>query len=627
MQASGLNQMGAVSRGRLDAAQSVKLPLELGSECLTVIAMGSDGVADLKLSLRDAEGKELVSDDMQGPDASLRFCPDQPGKHELVVLMAQGAGAYAVSTWTGGVPTRHGETSPQGSATVEGGGTCDAPTVMVSGQTYVGDTHDGRSMEEGSCGNTGANELIYRLDVPTRQRVTIDVRAQYDAVLYVRRGDCTDPDAEVACNDDAPGGGRRSRVDEVLEPGTYFVYVDGYGEEEGAFRMTLRTRPAATALNECEAAPLMSTAGTTRGTLADRVGNAKASCGNEAPGPDQPYRLDLATRSRVRIIERGVGFQPVLHVRSTCGDLSSEIACSNAGLQSGEAAYVGVLDAGSYWVYADSAQEATTGTFTLTTSTSADVGGSADGDTCGAARSLASLSGLASGDTFDARDDVAVSCGATGAADVMFRVDLLRKARLFARVRAEEGKHKLALQRRCGVTSSELECGTALDRTLEPGTYWVVVDDASPTSFGRFELGYRIDDLAATDVLCAAAPALTAGQTVSGTTTGADDNFTATCAGPVDMQAGKDRVYKFTLAKKSKVQLQLTTPAFAGVMTVRRACSDASSESGCRAASSPDATMQLEQSFDPGTYYVVIDARNADSDGEFSLQFKAQVEA
>jgi hypothetical protein len=294
-------------------------------------------------------------------------------------------------------------------------------------------------------------------------------------------------------------------------------------------------------------------------------------------------------------------------------------------MQTGEAAFAGVLDAGSYWVHADSAQEATTGTYTLTTSTTEDVGGSADGDTCGDARSLASLKGVVSGDTFDARDDVAVSCGVSGAADVMFRVDLLRKARLFARVRAEEGKHKLALQKRCGVPGSELECGNALDRVLEPGTYWVVVDDATATSFGRFQLGYRIDDLAAADAACALAPVLAPGQTANGTTTGADDRFTATCADPVDMQSGKDRVYKFTLPKRSRVELKLSTPTFAGVLTLRRTCADPASEAACRSASSPDSTMQLEHTLEPGTYYVIVDGRHADSDGEFALAFKATV--
>ena len=624
MQASGLTQLGAVSRGRLEAAQSVKLPLELSSECLTVVALGDDGVADLALSLRDAEGKEIARDDMMGPDASLRFCPDQPGKHELVVLMAKGVGGYAVSTWTGGVPTRRAETSPQGPTTVEGGGTCDAPTVIVAGQTYVGDTESGHEMEEGSCGNTAANELVYRLDLPSRQRVTIDVRAQYDAVLYVRKGDCSDPDAEVACNDDAPGGGRRSRVDEVLDPGTYFVFVDGYGEEEGAFRMTVRMRPAPSAHNECETAPVLALRNAVRGSIADRVSNATASCGNNGAGPDRPFRFDLASRSRVRITEQARGFTPVVHMRRSCDDVDSEVGCSSEGMASAEASFVGLLDEGSYFVFADSSADASLGDFVLTTQTTTETGGGALGDTCGEAVSLASEIGVAEGDTFDARDDVATGCGASGTADVMFRVDLLRKARFTARIRKEEGKHQIALQSDCGVLSAELDCGRSVDRVLPAGSYWVVVQDTARETFGRFELGYRIQDVTAAENACKAAVALAPGRPTTGSITGAGNQFSASCAGPVDTQEGPDRVHKFTLAKRSKVQLQLRADAFQAVMTLRQNCLETTSEMGCQFGSRAGRPLELERTLDPGTYFVVVDGKDADSEGEYTLELKVE---
>ncbi|MFW5740740.1 MAG: hypothetical protein ACOC1F_10295, partial [Myxococcota bacterium] len=439
MQASGLTQMGAVSRGRLDAAQSVTLPVELTSECLTVVALGDRGVEDLTLSLRDAEGKEIARDDMMGPDASLRFCPEQPGEHELALVMAKGAGGYALSTWLGGTPLRQSETQAQGTGTIEGGGTCEAPTVIVAGQTYVGNTEDGRGLESGSCGNSPANELVYRLDLPSRQRVTIDVRAQFDAVLYVRSGDCVDPDAEVACNDDAPGGGRRSRVDEVFDPGAYFVFVDGYGEEEGAFRMTVRMRPAPSARNECDMAPVLAMGGTVRGSISDRVGSTEASCGNDASGPERPFRFDLTSRSRVRITELARGFAPVVHVRTACNEADSEVGCSSEGLKSNEASWAKVLDRGSYFLFADATAPTASGDFLITAEVTDEEGRGTEGDTCGEAISLGAEAGAVQGDTFDARDDVATSCGSPGAGEVVYRIDLLRKARFSASIRKQEG--------------------------------------------------------------------------------------------------------------------------------------------------------------------------------------------
>jgi hypothetical protein len=58
-------------------------------------------------------------------------------------------------------------------------------------------------------------------------------------VLYVRKDDCTDLEAEVACNDDV-GHERRSHIDEVLDPGTYFVFVDGLANEAGSQSLLFR---------------------------------------------------------------------------------------------------------------------------------------------------------------------------------------------------------------------------------------------------------------------------------------------------------------------------------------------------------------------------------------------------
>lgn len=624
MQASGLTQTGAVSRGRLEAKQSIKLPLELSSECLTVVALGDRGVEDLALSLHDAEGKEIARDDMLGPDASLRFCPDQPGKHELVVAMAKGVGGYAVSTWIGGTPARAAEASPQGTTTVEGGGSCEAPTVIVAGQTYVGDTESGRQMEDGSCGNTAANELVYRLDLPSRQRVTIDVRAQYDAVLYVRRGECADPDAEVACNDDAPGGGRRSRVDEVLEPGTYFVFVDGYGEEEGAFRMTVRMRPAPSSRSECETAPVLAMRGVVRGSIRDRVSNASSSCGNDGGGPDRPFRLDLASRSRVRITEQARGFSPVVHVRRLCDEADSEVGCSSEGMAGSQASFVGLLEPGNYFVFADSTAETASGDFVIETETAAAQGERAFGDTCGEAVSLSSEVSSIEGDTFAARDDVRLGCGAEGAAEVIFRLDLLRKARFTARIRKQEREHKLALQRVCGVPAEEIACGQDVDRVLAPGTYFLVVEGAGRETFGRFDLGYRIQDVTAAENACKSAQSLVPGRPFVGSVTGAANLFTASCAGPVDTQLGPDRVHSFKLLRRSKVTLQVRSEDFQPVLSLRHGCLDTTTEMGCRLASRPASPVELERILDPGTYYVLVDSKDADAEGSFTLGFQVE---
>ena len=613
-------QLGPVSRGSLGAGQTVKLPMELSGQCVTIVGMAGAGVEDLGLSLADSEGKEVAKDETHGPDGTVRFCADKPGKYALTVAMVAGAGEYVVASWTGGQPGRPAEAATVGATAQAGGGTCESPAALVPGQTYVGDTSDGRASEEGSCGNSNAKELVYRLDLAARQRVTVEIRAQYDGVLYMRKGECADSDGEVECNDDAPGGGRRSRIDRVLEPGVYFVFVDGYGEEEGAFRMTVRADPAGSASNACDGAPQLASFGAVQGVIGEASDMARASCGRDATGPDTVYRLDVPTRSRVRVTERAVGFPPVVHVRRACEDRTSELGCSAEGGAPGRVSWAGVLDAGSYFVFADSAAEAAVGDYTLTTETTADVGQSATGDTCGDAESIPAMSGVLQGDTFNARDDVATTCGGTGGADVVYRLDVLRKSRLVASLEGDEAKHVLSLQRSCGAPSTELACGTSLDTELAPGAYWLIVDNAMPDTFGRFNLTYRVQDLAQIEAACSAAPRILPGQAVKGSTAGAGNRFETSCATTPNALGFPDKVYAFTLAKRTFVTASLTPTSVPAVLSIRRTCGRQASEIGCSLGHPAGSDARLRELLEPGTYYAIVEGLEPSVGGDYSLQ-------
>jgi len=386
--------------------------------------------------------------------------------------------------------------------------------------------------------------------------------------------------------------------------------------------MRVRMRPAPSARNECESAPVLAMGSAVRGSLADRVSHASTSCGKKGPGPDRPFRLDLASRSRVRVTERGRGFLPVVHVRRTCRDENSEVGCSSDGMDRAEASFVGLLDAGQYYVFADSISESASGDFVLATQSTREEGQGTAGDTCGEAISLAREVGVARGDTFDARDDVSIGCGASKTPDVVFRVDLLRRARLFARIRRQEGTHLLALQSACGVDGRDLSCGEKIGQVLSPGTYWIVVQTSSRDSFGRFELSYRIQDVTAAERSCASATALTPGTPLRASITGAPNHFMATCAGPADAQRGPDRVHTFTVRKRSKVQVQLRTDSFQPVMSVRRGCTQTSEEVGCWRASRLGQPLAFERPVEAGTYFVIVDSANPHAEGEYTLQLR-----
>ncbi len=628
LRSNGMTQIGAVSRGQLGPSQTASFPLELTGQCITVVALAAGDVADIDVSLASPEGKTVVSDETHGPDATVRYCPDKPGKYKLNVKMAEGSGTYLVSTWAGGPPAG-GETATSAAAANTGAGTCESPIAIVPGQTYVGDTEDGRSMEEGTCGNTSSRELVYRLDVSTRERVVIDVNAQFDSVLYVRRDDCEDRDAEIACNDDS-GGPKRSRIDEEFEPGTYYIFVDGYQREEGGFRMSVHAQSAPGAFDPCLNAPVLVAGLTSAGQFATEFDHAHASCGRDARGSDVAYRFDLAARSRVRIREEGRGVSPVLHLRTSCSDESSEVGCRTAG-PAGTATYTGVLDAGSYFVFADSSGDQ--GGYTLRADLASETGGTARSDTCGDAESIGAATGIIEADTFGARDDVSLSCNlanpplSADAPDVIYRVDVGRRSHFVARVAYDEGRHLLGLQRSCGVRNTELACSTNIDQVLSPGTYFLVAEasnaragDANSAMIGALRISYRLQDLTGLDKVCAAATPVATGRAINGTTSGLGNHFTASCAMSDEPQDSADRVYRLHVDKRATVRAMLTTTSYVGVLMLRRACEDPSTETGCAVGYSPGSRVQLNRQLEPGNYFLVVDGRGLHSDGEYTLQ-------
>lgn len=628
--ATGLVQVGPIQRGSLGTGREARLPVELGAQCTTVVALGGAGVVDLDATLLDPEGKAVAHDTTRDPQATLRACVEQPGTYTLVVRMAQGAGDFMEGTWAGGAGLASGPLVG-GAAAVTAAtahGTCESPIPLVAGTLNASTAH-GESEHEGSCASSGSKELVYKLDLPSRQRVTIEVDPRFDAVLYLRRDECADSDSEVACNDDV-GHERKSRVDEVLDPGTYFVFVDGYANESGAFHMSVALADTPTLAEVCQRARPLASGMPTLGTTGGSFDFAHATCGDSAKGPDATYRLDVPQRSRVRVALHSAEFEPVVHVRRACADETSEVGCSNTSTTDDEAAFAALLDPGTYAVFADTADRDASGHFALTAELAPEQGTVSPGDACSDAVPLAAAGERgATGDTFLARDDFAGKCGGAGAADVVYKVEVPRRSRVSARFTRQEGRHLFVLLRACGDRSSELACGASLDEVLTPGTYYLVVDGTKEASFGRFTFDWRVREVATQEAACRTAPLLVAGQSVAATTTAAGDKFTTSCGGREEGQSSPDRVYRMVLAKRTHVRLSLATPAFDGVLAVRKSCLEGAGGTGARgveAACNNDADdthhSRVDATLDAGTYFVLVDGHAGANEGQFTLDYK-----
>jgi len=621
--AMGLAQVGPMQQGSLAEGREARLPIELGAQCATLVALGGEGVRDLDATLVDPTGKAIAHDVTRDAQAVVRACVEAPGTYTLVLKMQRGAGDFVTAAWSGGA--RDDGAAAADAAARAAAGTCEAPIPLVAG-TYNGSTARGESDNEGSCANSVSRELVYRLEIATRQRVTIEVDPHFDAVLYVRRDDCTDADGEVTCNDDTPHG-HSSRIDEVLDPGTYFVFVDGYNNEIGAFKMNVALSEVPTLAEACQKARPLALGSPKTGSTHASYDHAGASCGDGAKGPDTIYQVELAQRSRVRVLVHSDDFPPVVHLRRQCADDRSEVGCADAGANDGDVAFIGVLDPGRYAVFADASDHAADGSFTATLETDREQGGGVSGDACGDAQPLPPSEALVSGDTFSARDDVSGRCGGAGGADLVYRVDVPHRSRFTSSFTGEEGKHVFVLSRSCGDRAGEIACGDAIDEVIAPGTYYLAVDsDAS--GFGRFDFEWHTRDIAGQEAACRGTPVLRSGVAVTGSTAGATDKFSSSCAGRSDAQTSSDRVYQIVLARRTRVTIALATPSWDGVLVLRRSCLDGSaSRAGAEIECNNDADdihhARIDTVLEAGTYYVVVDGHASNNDGPFTLEYRA----
>ena len=601
--------------------------------------LGGAGVKDIHAQIIDAQENPIAKDTGTGPEAAVRACVPAAGQYSVAVKMERGAGEFMTATWSGGatIAAQNVQTAGIASASaVLPQGTCEAPSLLTAGST-MGNTARGESTNQGSCGGGSADskEVVYRLELTQRQRVTLEAepRGNFDSILYLRSGECSDADSEIACNDDLKGaqahGGSQhppSRLDQVLEPGTYFVFVDGYGSTEGSYKLTVDVQDIPSLADTCTRARTLTSAQVTGGTQG-AFDHANAQCGDEAKGADTIYKLDVAQRERVRLTEHSDDYAPVIHLRSTCTDDHTEVGCSDSGAETGDASYTGTLDPGSYSVFADTSETEADGHFTLDTETSPESGTGTQGDACGDAVLLPLTSHVVDGDTFTAKDDVSGACTAQGGADVVYRLELPRRLRVSATFASQEGTHVMSLQKSCGDKTTEIACAEGLDETLSAGTYFLSVDGKEKTDFGKFKLDWKVRDVGLQEAACHGAATISPGQTVSGSTRNGANKFTTSCGGRGDAQASPDSVYRVIVGARQHVRFQLTTPMHDGVISIRKACIDPphavnTGDLQCNVRGEDTHHTRLDLNLDPGAYYVIVDGQGQNQAGPFTLAYQ-----
>jgi hypothetical protein len=105
---------------------------------------------------------------------------------------------------------------------------CANPLYFWDFGTLTGTTLGAPAVQSGDCGGAGP-EVVYAFGVGSPLCIRLSTAGSaFDTVLHVREDNCTDPAAQIACNDDF-GGSFVSEVEFTAQPGPmYYVFVDSY---------------------------------------------------------------------------------------------------------------------------------------------------------------------------------------------------------------------------------------------------------------------------------------------------------------------------------------------------------------------------------------------------------------
>lgn len=633
--AVGYTQSGALSELSLGSGDEARVPVDLESgECRTFIALGSSRVRNVDIVVYDQGGNERAHDESHGRNASVEVCVGGAEHVDIAVRVTSGGGEVVLTSYTGAGGGGGGllAAGGRGRGPASAEAACGAAQPITPGRPVSGNTQQGGDFGQGSCVRGAAPEVYHRLELTQRSSVQIRLESSFDGAIYVLAR-CGDLASELACNDD-DGDTAHSSLSVALDPGTYYVVVDGYAENAGAYDLRVEVAPLRPVADVCAEAQPLAIGTPLRGTTAGSVDQFQSTCAGGARSPDRVHRLAIDERARVRIHQRtDTGYDGALHVRSACEDAATEIACNDDFAGITQSVVTGIYAPGTYYVVTDGySNEGRTasGAYSLEVQTApADGEAGSVADACGNAGTLAA--GDVTIDTMRARDDFRGSCGGQGGADVVYRVRVTSRSHLTATVSEAQFGGAMYVRRACADGSPELACAaieyansadtrSALEADLEPGEYFLVFDGLDAQAFGSAKVSVALTDVEALTRAAERATMLRDGQSVQGNTTGNPDNVRASCGNGA---RSPDAVYRFRLTRRSYVELELSTPGHDGVLHVRREAAVQSSELACNDDASQNDTTRsrVALNLDAGTYYVYVDGFSDSNAGAFTLRY------
>jgi cysteine-rich repeat protein len=290
---------------------------------VTLDSVGSDFDAVIHLrSGTTCPGTQLVCDDNSagGTPGQARIFRNLAAGTYWVVMDGAGAGNrgnYTLNVSVSATPP------PVNDA-------CAGAIDITAGGVFSGSTAQAADDHTYSCtpSATGGRDVWYRFTLAQREVVYLDTvdGNTWDSILQIRSGTCAASTA-VACADDqcrSYSGSYRSQIVQILDPGTYFVVVDGWNTgAAGNFALRFQHSP-------CTAATPIAANGRYTGTTTGQGNDSAGACGG-ATAADAAYYVGLCAPRSVTFstCDRGTAFDTVVYARAGGCAAGDEVACND----------------------------------------------------------------------------------------------------------------------------------------------------------------------------------------------------------------------------------------------------------------------------------------------------------
>ena len=455
--------------------QDVSLELQ-GDLFVTALSLRSDC---------DSAASELAC--RSGYPATVRTRGLAPGNYSIVLSSLGGPGEMTLTV------DLSDATPPPPNETCEAA--LEVPVPM--GGAYRGSFVGVRDDIELACGSPGQADLFYAFTIPEGGAQTVNVSLASDTgegVNFAVLDGCGG--STLRCAFGSPAQARTYR----LGPGRYVIALEGPSFREVDFSLNVVFEPPSDPIagDLCTSAVPVTPGTSYDGTLVGAEDDLAIECGFRSP--EVVHRFTLAEDADVTVeVDGGRSFLST-SLATACPLVPGQrsILCSG-----GVPARLRVRDlaAGEYFLVVEGTRAGSYSLDVTATSPPASVIDVTGNDTCATAQVVPPTGGLFRGSTTSLLHDYSPSaCGASGTAkDAVFSLTLPTRQRVVASTVGSTIDTVLyMLADSCG---PELACDddgagsgdSLLDRTLEPGTYFFVVDAFSSATAGEYSLEVLVE--------------------------------------------------------------------------------------------------------------------------------------